>query len=154
MCGQARRQLGLNQVQRARGIELAVFAVARPEEIATAIGAAKASGAEAVNVLASALLSGHRRLIIERMATLRLPAIYQWPEIAEQGGFAAYGPRLAPIYRQRAQIVSKILRGARPADIPVEQPTRFELVINLRVAKTIGYEVPAGLVLRADTVIE
>ena len=88
------------------------------------------------------------------MATLRLPAIYQWPEIAEQGGFAAYGPRLAPIYRQRAQIVAKILRGARPADIPVEQPTRFELVINLRVANAICYEVPSGLVLRADTVIE
>jgi putative ABC transport system substrate-binding protein len=66
----------------------------------------------------------------------------------------AYGPRFTDVYRQRARIVVKILRGAKPADIPVEQPTRFELVINLKAAKAIGHEVPAGLVLRADKVIE
>jgi putative ABC transport system substrate-binding protein len=85
---------------------------------------------------------------------LRLPAIYQWPDMAERGGFAGYGPRFTEIYRQRARIVVKVLRGAKPADLPVEQPTTFELVINLKAANTIGHEVPAGLVLRADKVIE
>ena len=138
----------------ARGVELSVFGVARAEEIAPVLDAAKTSGAQAVNVLASPLLSGNRRIIIERMAALRLPAIYQWAFMAEEGGFAAYGARLIPLYRQRARMVAKILRGAKPADIPVEQPTHFELVINLRTAKAIGYEVPAELVLRADRVIE
>ena len=144
----------LQDAARARGVELSIFGVARPEQIAPAIEAAKRSGAQAANVLASPLLSGHRRLVIERMATLRLPAIYQFAEIAEEGGFAAYGPRLISIFRQQARTVVKILRGAKPADIPVEQPTRFELVINLQAAKAIGYEVPTGLVLRADKVIE
>jgi putative ABC transport system substrate-binding protein len=74
--------------------------------------------------------------------------------MAEQGGLAGYGPRFTQIYRQRARMVVKVLRGAKPADVPVEQPTNFELVINLKTAKAIGHEVPAGLVLRADKVIE
>ena len=91
---------------------------------------------------------------MERIAALRLPAIFQWPEIAEAGALAGYGPRFADVYRQRARIAVKILHGAKPADIPVEQPDRYELVINLKAAKTIGHEVPAGLLLRADKVIE
>jgi ABC-type uncharacterized transport system substrate-binding protein len=119
-----------------------------------AIDAAKAAGAQALNFLASSLFSVHRRIAFEQAAVVHLPAIYQWPEMADEGGFAAYGPRLIPTYRQRARMVVKILRGAKPADIPVEQPTHFELVINLKTAKAIGHEVPAGLVLRADKVIE
>ena len=89
---------------------------------------------------------------MERIVAVRLPSIHHWPEIAEQGGLLAYGSRITGMFRQR-QLV-KILRGAKPADIPVEQPTTFELVINLKTAKAIGHEVPAGLVLRADKVIE
>src|SRR5262247_3909817 len=91
---------------------------------------------------------------IERAAELRLPAVYQWPETAEEGGLLGYGPRFVDIFRQRARMVAKILNGAKPADLPVEQPTTFERVINLKTAKAIGHEVPAGLVLRADKVIE
>ena len=91
---------------------------------------------------------------MERVASVRLPAIFQWPDTAEAGALAGYGPRFTDVYRQRARMVLKILRGAKPADIPVEQPARFELVINLRAAKSIGHEIPAGLVLRADEVIE
>jgi putative ABC transport system substrate-binding protein len=84
-----------------------------------------------------------------------LPAIYQWPEVAEQGGFIGYGPRLDQLYREIvAQQIIKILRGVKPADLPVQQPTKFELVINLQTAKAIGHEIPAGLVLRADKLIE
>jgi len=143
---------------RSRGVELSVFAVDGPEGIASAIDAAKAAGAEALNFLATPLFSApgsrNNQIVMERIAAVRLPAIFQWPEIAEAGALAAYGPRFVDMYRQRARIVVKILRGAKPADIPVEQPDRYELVINLRAAKAIGHEVPAGLALRADEVIE
>jgi putative ABC transport system substrate-binding protein len=144
----------LQEGARALGVELSVFGVTKLEEIAPAIESAKASGAQALNVLATPLFFNNSRLIIERVTALRLPAIYQWPDMAEQGGLAGYGPRFTEIYRQRARIVVKVLRGAKPADLPVEQPTTFELVINLKAANAIGHEVPAGLVLRADKVIE
>jgi ABC-type uncharacterized transport system substrate-binding protein len=146
---------GLVQSAGARGVELSVHQVTKPEEIAPAIDAAKASGATALNVLASALLFNNRKIIFERVATWRLPAIYQWPEVAEDEGLLGYGPRIVQIYRDLVsrQIV-KVLQGIKPANIPVEQPTRFELVINLRAAQAIGHQVPAGLVLRADKLIE
>ena len=114
----------------------------------------KASGAAAINVLSSPLLYVNRRLMIERAAALRLPAIYEWPEMAEEGGLIGYGARLSGISRQAARIVIKVLRGTKPADIPVEQPTNFEMVINLKTARAIAHEIPAGLVLRADKIID
>jgi putative tryptophan/tyrosine transport system substrate-binding protein len=106
-------------------------------------------------VLATPLFNNNRRIILERVATLRLPTIYQWPDISEEGGLIAFGPRLVQLYREiMARQLVKLLRGAKPADLPVEQPTRFELVINLKAAQAIGHDVPAGLVLRADKVIE
>jgi putative ABC transport system substrate-binding protein len=148
----------LQHAARSRGVELSVFGVAGAEEIAAAIDAAKASGAEALNFLASPLFSvpGSRnnQIVMESIAAVRLPAIFQFPETAEAGALAGYGPRFTAVYRQRARMVVKILRGATPADIPVEQPARFELVINLRAAHAIGHEIPAALVLRADKVIE
>jgi len=145
---------GLQEAARAHGIELAVLGVGKPEEIAPVIAAAKAAGAEAINFLATPLFLVNSGVVFEQVAAARLPAIYQWPELAEQGGLAGYGARFDQVYRQRARMVVKILRGARPADVPVEQPTRFELVINLKAARAIDHEVPAGLVLRADRVIE
>jgi putative ABC transport system substrate-binding protein len=145
----------LQEAARNRGIELSIHRIARAEEIGAAIDAAKASNVAAMNILASPLLFANRRAIIERAASLRLPAIYQWPEVAEQGGFIGYGPRLDQLYREIvAQQIIKILRGVKPADLPVQQPTKFELVINLQTAKAIGHEIPAGLVLRADNLIE
>jgi putative ABC transport system substrate-binding protein len=150
------RQLqALQDAARARGFELSIHGVARPEELAPAIDAAKAADAAALNVLASALLFNNRPIIFERAATLRLPAMYQWPEMAEAGGLIAYGPRIVQLFRDAmSRQLAKLLRGIKPADLPVEQPTKFELVINLKTAKAIGYEIPAGLVLRADKVIE
>jgi putative tryptophan/tyrosine transport system substrate-binding protein len=144
----------LKDMVHGRGVDLSAFSVRAPEEIAPAINAAKTSGAEALNVLASPLFSSNRSIVIERATALRLPAMYHWPEMAEEGGLAGYGPRLQQWYRQLARLIAKVLRGANPADLPVEQPTKFELVINLEAAKAIGHEVPAGLVLRADEVIE
>ena len=91
---------------------------------------------------------------VEHATALRLPSILQWPENGENGALAGYGPRMTQIYRQRARMLVKVLRGTKPADIPVEQPTTFEFVLNLKTAKAIGLEVPAGLVLRADKLIE
>jgi putative tryptophan/tyrosine transport system substrate-binding protein len=91
---------------------------------------------------------------LEHINRARLPAIFHWPELAERGGLLGYGTRFTEVFRQRARQTAKVLRGAKPADIPVEQPTRFELVINLQTAKAIGHEIPAGLVLRADKLIE
>jgi putative ABC transport system substrate-binding protein len=140
---------------RAHSVELSIDQITSREQIAPAVDRAKASGAGALNVLASALLFNNRQIILGRAASLRLPAIYQWPEVAEERGLLGYGPRLVQVYRDLlSRHVVNVLRGAKPADLPVEQPTRFELVINLQAAKAIGHEVPAGLVLRADEVIE
>jgi putative ABC transport system substrate-binding protein len=144
----------LQDAGRTRGIELAIFTIRAPEDIVAAMDEIKASGAAAINVLASPLLFANRGSIIERAAALRLPAIYEWPEMAEQGGLIGYGARLTGIFRQAARMVVKVLRGVRPADIPIQQPTNFELVINLKTAQAIGHEIPPGLVLRADKVIE
>ena len=146
----------LQEAARARNIELSIHWIARPpEEISVAIDAAKASGAAALNVLASPLLSVNHQVIVQRVAALRLPAIYQWPETAERGGFVAYGPRQVQIYGELmgSQLV-KLLRGTKPADLPVEQPTKFELVINLKTAKALGLTMPETFLLRADKVIE
>ena len=145
----------LQDAARARNVELSIHWIARPEEIPAAIDAAKASGAEALNVLSSPLLFANRQIIMQRVAALRLPAIYQFPEKAEEGGFVAYGPRLVQIFRELlAPQLVKLLRGAKPADLPVEQPTKFELAINLKTAKALGLTIPQSFLVRADEVIE
>ena len=100
------------------------------------------------------MLFANRKLIMDRVAVLSLPAIYEWPEIAEQGGFAAYGPRLVQLPVLQARLAVQLLRGVKPADLPVEQPTKFELAINLKTAKALGITVPPTLLARADEVIE
>jgi putative ABC transport system substrate-binding protein len=128
----------LHDAARARAVTLSIERVNRSEEIAGAIENAKDAGAQALNVLASPLLYGNRRVIFERAAALRLPAIYQWPDMAQEGGLLAYGPRFAEAFRALARQMAQILRGANPADLPIEQPTKFELAVNLRTAKAVG----------------
>ena len=137
-----------------RGVALVIAKVADSKEIAPSIKTARASGVEALNVLSSSMLFLNRQMIFASTTDLQMPTIYQWPEMAAEGGLLAYGPRFTQLFRQRARMVIKVLRGARAADLPVEQPARFELVINLKVGKTIRHEVPADLVLRANEVIE
>jgi putative tryptophan/tyrosine transport system substrate-binding protein len=139
---------------RSRGVELSISSFAARSDIGPALDAAKAEGAEAINFLATPHQVISRDLILDQMSRIRLPAIYQWPETSDLGGLIGYGPPFAQMYRQRARQVVKMLRGAKATDLPVEQPATFELVINLKTAKAIGLEVPAGLVLRADRVIE
>jgi ABC-type uncharacterized transport system substrate-binding protein len=145
----------LQEAARARNIELSIRSIARPEEIPAAIDAAKASGDAALNVLTSPLLTANDRIIVQRNAALRLPAIYEWPETAEKGGLIGYGPRFHYVFGELvASQVVKLLRGAKPADLPVEQPTKFELVVNLKAARALGLSMPETFLLRADKVIE
>jgi putative ABC transport system substrate-binding protein len=151
-------QRGLDKLQEAalvRGVALSIHRVTQAAEIGPAVNGAKASNADALNVLASSLLFNNRRIIFEHVDTLRLPAMYQWPEMAEEGGFLAYGPRIVQLYREvMARQLIQLLRGASPADLPVEQPTRFELVVNLKIAKRLGLTIPESFLQRADKVIE
>jgi putative tryptophan/tyrosine transport system substrate-binding protein len=144
----------LQNAARARDVEVAVFSAGTPELIAPTMGKAKEWMATALNVLSAPLFSINRRLVIERAAALGLPAIYEWAEMAEEGGLIAYGARLTPIYRQLARLIVKVLRGIKPEDLPVEQPTKFDLVVNLKTAKALGLTIPESLLLRADKVIE
>ena len=144
----------LQNAARARGVEVAVFTAGTPAQIAPAMDEAKASGATGLNVLSAPLFSFNRRIVIERSAALRLPAIYEWPEMAEEGGLIGYGPRLTLIYGQLSRLIVKVLRGVTPEHLPVEQPTKFELVINLKTAKALDLNVPLHLQELADEVIE
>jgi putative ABC transport system substrate-binding protein len=143
----------LDASARNHGKDLLVVRAANANELVPAINSASTRGAAALNVLSSPMLHLNRRVIIERATELRLPSIYQWPETADEGGLLGYGPSVVEIFRERARMVAKILRGAKPADLPVEQRT-FKLVINLKTAKAMDYTIPTGLVLRADKLIE
>jgi ABC-type uncharacterized transport system substrate-binding protein len=150
-------QKNLDQQQalaRARGIELSIFSFAKADEIVPALDAARAAGCEAINFLANPLQVVSRDVILDAMSRIKLPAMYQWPETAELGGLMGYGPIFAQVYRQRARQIVKMLRGATAAEVPVEQPANFSLAINLKTAKAIGHNIPDGLLLRADKVIE
>jgi putative ABC transport system substrate-binding protein len=144
----------LEDAAKARGLIASSHLATKSEDVIPAIAAAVAAGAQILNVLASSLFNRHRAQIIEHTALARLPAMYQWPEMAEEGGLIAYGPRFVALYRQHALQTIKVLNGTRPADIPVEQPTKFELVINLKTAKSLGLTIPPSVLVRADEVIE
>jgi putative ABC transport system substrate-binding protein len=145
----------LQELTRQRGVELSIYRVSKPKEIAGAIEAAKNSGALALNALASPFVYAHRPIIYERVAALSLPAMYQFPEMAEEGGLIGYGPNIIQFWRESVpRQAAALLRGAKVADVPVEQPSKFELVINLKTAKAMGVTVPESLLVRADKVVE
>jgi putative ABC transport system substrate-binding protein len=135
------------------GLDAAVFEIRRAEDIAPAFEALK-DRADALYVVGDALVATHLIQINALALTGRLPTTHVVREFAEAGGLMSYGPNLPDLFRRAADYVDKILRGAKPADIPVEQPTKFELVINLKTAKALGLEVPPALLARADVVIE
>jgi putative ABC transport system substrate-binding protein len=150
-----RNIVALETAARAFGIEIVPFAARSKDEVIRTIDAMKATGVEAVNLLASPIFSGEYPLLIrDRFDLRRLPAIWQWPEGAEAGGLIAYGPRLSVVFRQCARQVAKLLLGARVVDMPVEQPTEFELIINLKTAKTLSVEISPALLSRANATIE
>jgi putative ABC transport system substrate-binding protein len=144
----------LHNAARSRDVVLAVYEAATPEEIPPAIDAAARGGAQAMNVLASPLFSFNSREIVDQLASLRLPAIYQWPEIVEQGGLLAYGPRITETYRQMARQLMRLMRGVRVGDAPVEQPSVFELLANLKTARAMGLKLSGTFLTVVDGIIE
>jgi len=136
------------------GVELLVFEIQNSAEIGGALDAIAGARVDAVNVLASPLLNATRQVIIERTRNARLPAIYQFPETAEEGGLLSYGPRILLCYRHVVSLVDKVLRGTKPAELPIEQPSKFELAVNLKTAIEIGMTIPPSILARADEVIE
>jgi putative ABC transport system substrate-binding protein len=148
--------LELAEVQaasRTLGLEVAPFDIQRAEDIAPAFEALK-DRAEAVYVVADPLASTHRIRINTLALGARLPSMHTVREFVEAGGLISYGPNWPSQFRRAADFVDKILRGAKPADLPVEQPTKFDLVVNLTTAKALGLNVPPMLLARADEVIE
>jgi ABC-type uncharacterized transport system substrate-binding protein len=112
------------------------------------------SRADALTVLGSVMLFNQRRRLVELAARNRLPGVYPAREFVDDGGLMAYGPSIADVFRRAATYVDKILKGAKPGDLPVEQPTKFELVINLKTARALGLTIPQSILQRADHVIE
>ena len=135
-------------------LKVQVLEIRRQDELLGKFQAAREGQAHAINVFGSPFLASLYREIVILAAEYRLPAIYQWREHVEAGGLISYGPNLAAMWRQSATIVVKILKGAAPADLPVEQPTKFELVLNAKTAKSLGLAIPPSMLVRADEVIE
>jgi putative ABC transport system substrate-binding protein len=148
--------LEMNQVQtaaRTLGLDAATFEIRRAEDIAPAFEGLK-DRADALYVVGDAVVFTHRVRINTLALTARLPTIYVVREFIETGGLMSYGPSFPDLFRRAADYVDKILRGAKPGDIPVEQPTKFDLAINLTTAKALGLTIPPMLLARADEVIE
>ena len=139
---------------RALGVQVLRFEATAADQLAGAVGAAARERVDALAVMADPMFNRHRRRLVEAAAQHRLPAIWEWGEIVEAGGLIAYAPQLADLQRRAATYVDRILKGANPAELPVEQPTKFDLAINLKTAKALGLSTPPDLLLRADQVIE
>jgi putative ABC transport system substrate-binding protein len=148
---QQRREIEL--AAGAFGVKLQSLDVLSPKDIETAFRAAGKGRAEAVLVLGGPVLNSQRTQVVDLAVKSRLPAIYGRPELVEDGGLMTYGASFTDLYRRAATYVDKILKGAKPADLPVEQPKKFELIINLKAAKQIGLTIPPNVLARADRVI-
>jgi putative ABC transport system substrate-binding protein len=148
--------LDMREVQaaaRTLGLEVITLEIRRGEDIAPAFAALKGH-ADALYVAVDPLVNAHRIPINTLASAMRLPTIYNFRENVAAGGLMSYGPNVPDLWRRAANLVDKILRGTKPADIPVEQPSKFDLIINLTTAKALDLLIPESLLLRADEVIE
>jgi len=139
---------------RALGVDVRVFAVHAPTELEPAFAAAAREGMESLFVSQSPVFLARRVELVQMATPMRMPAVFSMREFADAGGLMSYGASLSDVYERCAALVDKILKGARPADLPFERPAKFELVINLKTAKALGLTVPPALLARADEVIE
>ena len=142
------------EAARLKSVALSIVRIERPEDIEPGLQAARAGGAEGINILGSPMLFTARRKMFATTTALRLPTVYQWPDGAMEGALVAYGPRYDDTFRQWGRMAGKVLRGAKPSELPVEQPSKFELVVNMKTAKALGVTVPPSILARADEVIE
>jgi putative tryptophan/tyrosine transport system substrate-binding protein len=145
---------GAEVAARALGVRLQLVEARGPEDFDRAFSERTRARADALTVLPSAMFINERRRLVDLAAKNRLPAVYPVREFVDAGGLMAYGANIPDLYHRAATYVDKILKGAKPGDLPVEQPTKFELVINLKTAKALGLTVPDSLLRRADEVIQ
>ena len=138
----------------ALGLSWQGFAVRRPDKLVGAFEAVVGAQCNGILAIEDSVLFSHLSRIVESAARSRLPAMYAFRQFADAGGLMSYGPNTPDSFRRAAVYVHKILKGAKPADLPIEQPTKFELVINLKTAKALGLTIPPSLLLRADEVIQ
>jgi putative ABC transport system substrate-binding protein len=136
------------------GLTLDNIQIRDPRDLETALPALSRAHPDAVSLIADTVLLAQRRRIVEFMMTSRLPAIYPYPEFAAAGGLISYSPDFDDLFRQAAAYVDKILRGTNPGDLPVQQPVKFKLVVNLKTAEALGLTVPPLILAQADEVIE
>src|SRR5438309_2220404 len=136
------------------GFSVRSFKVGGPVEYESPFRAAQSERIGAIQVLPSPYFNIHRRQLIERAAKYRLPAIYEFKDYVQDGGLMSYGPDINPMFRRAASYVDRILKGAKPRDLPVERPSTFELTINLKTAKALGLTIPQSGLGRADHVLE
>jgi putative ABC transport system substrate-binding protein len=142
---------------RTLGLSVQPVSAQRPDELDGAFAAMARGAADGLIVLSDPMFDGSRRerfRIAELVAKGRLPTLYSIRELTQEGGLMSYGPNQPALFRRAAGYVDKILKGARPADLPVEQPTKFELVINLKTAKALGLTIPPTVLARADELIQ
>ena len=143
----------VQEAAKALRLDLQILEIQQPRDIEIAFEAAKKSRARAVSALTSSFLSAHRNDLVKIAQKNRLPAMYSNTAFAEVGGLMSYGPDILDNFRRSAVYVDKILKGAKPADLPVEQPKKFEFIVNLKTAKQIGLNIPPNVLARADRVI-
>jgi putative ABC transport system substrate-binding protein len=134
-------------------VQLQILDVKSPADIETAFQAAAKGHADGAILLGSVVFNAHRKQIVELAVKHRLPATYTRPEFVEDGGLMTYGPNINDLFRRAATYVDKILKGAKPADLPVQQPIKFEFIVNLKAAKQIGLTIPQSVLYRTDKVI-
>ena len=139
---------------RALRVQLKFFEAQGPADIDKAFSEMIMARADALTMFPTSLLFGEQRRLVDLAAKNRLPAVYPWNDFANAGGLMAYGADLPDNVRRAATYVDKILKGAKPGDLPVEQPTKFELVINLKAARALDLTIPQSVLARADEVIE
>ena len=144
----------LGVIARARGVELLTVNARAPQELPPAFASLRAGGAQGVDILSSPLFYSHRDQLGPLLLQHKLPAVCEWREMTASGCLASYGTTLREGAAMQAALIDKMLKGARPGDTPAQQPTRFELVLNLKVAREIGVKIPLSILARADEVIE
>jgi putative ABC transport system substrate-binding protein len=136
------------------GIDLQSYPVRSRDEFATALDFLETDGTQALLNTGDTLLSLEAPALVARAAKMRIPAVYESRYFVDVGGLMSYGPNFPQMHRRAADYVDKILRGAKPADLPIEEPTRFELVINRKTAAAMGLAIPPEILMRADHIVD
>ncbi len=152
--GMTLRYRSAETAARTLGLEVQPLGVREPEDFAAAFAAMARDRPDAILMVTDALTVLNRRRVFEFAAQQKLPAIYEYDVLVRDGGLMSYGPDMGEVYDRAADLADRILRGARPADLPFEQPTRFRLVINKKTLETLGLTIPAAILMRADEVVE